>query len=448
MINKFGINNKKENKSIYQFKFFKTNLFKITLALAFIITATIFFYNSKNSEKSTVATPTPISQITAKQNLLTANDLHQKESINHLPEEIIGEKVILKYPDLKYYKEYHEMLSSTVKTFLEFPQNLTEEEIYNFLEDEIEQVKQNKMVLYFIFDKKTNKFIGSIEIKEKNEENPGQVSFWINEQFWGGGRFQEALDLITTLYFKYTHAAKYDAHVRIWNKRSYYALKKYGFKDVGIYKEKDPKENRYILEIENPFLKNKTETLTNITQNKGDNMTKKILFILMPENFRDEEFSDPYNMLKSKGYHIDVAGFKEGEAIGTGGLKFTPNLQLDNLSDKDLLTYDALVIPGGSASTKYLWNNKKIQHIIRLFYENQKIVATICYASIAPAQAGILTNKNATVYPTQEAKKIFEEYSVVFNPSGCVTLTQEKIITAQSPKYTKEFGQAIIDLLE
>ncbi len=175
---------------------------------------------------------------------------------------------------------------------------------------------------------------------------------------------------------------------------------------------------------------------------------KKVLFILMPENYRDEEFYEPYNMVKQKGYQVDVAGFKPGEAVGVNGYKHTPNFLLDDLTNEDFDNYNALVIPGGPASAEYLWNNEQLQTIVKYFNEKKKIVAAICYACITPAQAGILQNKKATVYPTDEAKEIFTQNKVIFSPEGCIVLDNEKIITAQGPAFAKDFGQAIIDLLE
>ena len=177
-------------------------------------------------------------------------------------------------------------------------------------------------------------------------------------------------------------------------------------------------------------------------------MTKKILFILMPKNYRDEEFYDPYNMLVEQHYQVDVAGFSKKEAVGINGYKYTPNLILDNLKNKDLDNYDALVIPGGPNSVKYLWNNKRILEIIKYFYDNKKIISAICYAVIPLVQSGILKNKEATVYLTETSKSIFQKNNVIFSDQGCVTLEKEKIITSQGPAFAKEFGTEIINLLE
>jgi len=176
-------------------------------------------------------------------------------------------------------------------------------------------------------------------------------------------------------------------------------------------------------------------------------MCAKVLFILMPEQFQDHEFKIPHMMLTKENNMVDVAGFKPGPATGSFGFKFTPNLQLINLLPEDFLGYDALIIPGGAASTKYLWHNKKLQEIVRFFHTHKKLVATICYACIVPVQAGILTNKKATVYPTDEAKSVFKQHNVTFVNQGTVVLNEEKIITAQGPTFAQEFGTVIIGML-
>jgi protease I len=174
-------------------------------------------------------------------------------------------------------------------------------------------------------------------------------------------------------------------------------------------------------------------------------MYKNILFILMPKDYRDEEFYEPYNILKDKNFEIDVASFKPGIAVGSNGYEFKPNLILNEIKNFD--KYEALVIPGGPGSTKYLWNNNEIQSIIKMFHSNNKIVAAICYAVIAIVQSEILKNEKATVYPTKEAREILKKYNVEFVHDGTVSLDNKKIITSQGPAFAKEFGEQIATLL-
>ncbi len=201
-----------------------------------------------------------------------------------------------------------------------------------------------------------------------------------------------------------------------------------------------------ILALWYPFLES-TNLFAIPTKEKS--MSKKVLFILMPKDYRDEEFYEPFEIIKKAGYKVDVAGFGKGIATGAGGYKQTVNFALKDLTDADFNKYEALVIPGGPGSTKYLWNNKeKLHDVIRYFHNHGKIVAAICYACIAIAQTGILKDKDATVYPTEEAIKIFNDFGVKFKGEGIVTLSEEKIITAQGPKQAKDFGNSIVELLK
>lgn len=173
----------------------------------------------------------------------------------------------------------------------------------------------------------------------------------------------------------------------------------------------------------------------------------KVLFILMPD-YRDEEFVVPHEMLVSAGHIVDVAGLQEGTIKGSVSHEHTPNMNFNQMKKEDFVQYDALVIPGGPGSTKYLWGNKEIQNVIKQFHENKKLIAAICYAVIVVVQTGLLLHKHATVFPTNESKSIFAEYGVKFSKDGLVSLHDERIITAQGPKFAKDFGQAIINMLQ
>lgn len=174
---------------------------------------------------------------------------------------------------------------------------------------------------------------------------------------------------------------------------------------------------------------------------------KKILFALMPIDFQDAEFLEPYTALKNDGHHVEVAGFNGQQAVGMFGHTQKPDHILNAMTTQDFDTYDALIIPGGKGSSEYLWDNQELQHIVCYFHEREKLVATICYASIVPVQAELLTHKHATVYPTDEAKAIFKEHQVIFSDSPCVVLPNEKIITCQGPRFAQTFAQAILDFL-
>lgn len=104
----------------------------------------------------------------------------------------------------------------------------------NYINDRLVQLRKQDVFFYCIFDNTDNCLIGAIEIRDQ-QQCAGQLYSWLNERYWGGGRYQESLDLITKVYFKHANVSYYTARVDVKNKRSYYALKKYGFADAGLF---------------------------------------------------------------------------------------------------------------------------------------------------------------------------------------------------------------------
>lgn len=190
---------------------------------------------------------------------ITKEQLNKAIKIAILPEEIIGEIITLRKITPKHFRAYHDMFSDKVREMIEYPKKISFKFTKTLLRYDMKKVNEGTMIMYGIFDNNDQKLIGEIEIKDPNPKNPGQLSDWINENYWGGGRFQESLDIISKVYFKYKNTDKYTAHSRLWNKRSYYAHKKYGFKDAG-YGYEDGKPCKHILELENPYKKSKSNS--------------------------------------------------------------------------------------------------------------------------------------------------------------------------------------------
>jgi protease I len=177
-------------------------------------------------------------------------------------------------------------------------------------------------------------------------------------------------------------------------------------------------------------------------------IVKRILFVLMPHDFNDTEFLEPYNALQAAGHEVEIAGFGEMPHVGMFGYSIIPHLQLLEMTTQHFDKYDALVIPGGKGSPEYLWNNEELQDVVRYFHDNEKLVAAICYACIVLVQADILMGEQATVYPTDETKEILEEHGVDFVDEECVVLPEVRVITAQGPKNALIFAQAIVNMLD
>ncbi|KKP29524.1 MAG: GCN5-related N-acetyltransferase [candidate division TM6 bacterium GW2011_GWF2_30_66] len=153
-----------------------------------------------------------------------------------MPEEIVGQKITLKLLESKYFDEYHGMFSSTVRIILGLPETATLEETRDFLSKTVEALNNGEnskyKAFYCVFDNLDGKLIGALDIREPGCKD-GQLGTWINENYWGSGRYQEVLNLGLKAYFRSNDIDTINAYVRVANIRSLKAHQKYGFEIVG-----------------------------------------------------------------------------------------------------------------------------------------------------------------------------------------------------------------------
>lgn len=150
------------------------------------------------------------------------------------PMEIPGKVITLKQLTAESAFDYFSVFSADVRKFLEFPAKITYGYVDRYIRHEVERIKQGEMIAYNIWDNTDDKMVGSLQIREKNDLDPGQLGMWLNENYRGGGRIQEALFLISRAYFnRHREANNYIAFVRPWNPRSRRSMEKFGFKKTG-----------------------------------------------------------------------------------------------------------------------------------------------------------------------------------------------------------------------
>jgi protease I len=114
---------------------------------------------------------------------------------------------------------------------------------------------------------------------------------------------------------------------------------------------------------------------------------KKVLMIIAPKNFRDEEFLEPKNVLEKAGIEVKVASTIKGTAKGMLGANVDVETTVDEVNPAE---YDAVVVVGGSGSQTYLWDNKRVQEIVKKAESLGKIVSAICISPVVLARAAPL----------------------------------------------------------
>jgi protease I len=165
----------------------------------------------------------------------------------------------------------------------------------------------------------------------------------------------------------------------------------------------------------------------------------KVVMIIAPERFRDEELFITREELEGAGHKTVIASIRKGKCPGSRGGFATATLSLDAVRAAD---FDAAVFVGGGGSKIYFANPDALR-IAREFQTQGKVLAAICLAPVILANAGALKGKKATVAGT-EAKTIENRGAEYTGPGVTV---DGNIVTGNAPKSSKMFGQKINELL-
>jgi protease I len=166
--------------------------------------------------------------------------------------------------------------------------------------------------------------------------------------------------------------------------------------------------------------------------------SKKVIMILAPDNFRDEEYFDTREGLEIKGVDVEVASISNPAISGIDKKEVHVDKMLADIGDE----YDGIVFVGGSGAKVYFENQTALE-LANKYFDNGKIVAAICIAPVILGHAGIMKDKKATCW--EGAAKDLEDFGAEY--TGRKVEVDGKVITANGPKSSGEFGEIIAENL-
>jgi len=169
-------------------------------------------------------------------------------------------------------------------------------------------------------------------------------------------------------------------------------------------------------------------------------INKSVLMVIAPQNFRDEEYKEPFDLFTKSGIKVTTASIDTLPAKGMLGMVIKPDLTLEQITPD---SFDALVIVGGSGC-QVLWDNKTLHGIVASFNKTGKTVAAICIAPVVLARVGILKDIKATAFSTvkDEIVKCGGQYT------GNGVEVVGNIVTGSGPQAAKDFADAILERLK
>jgi len=166
----------------------------------------------------------------------------------------------------------------------------------------------------------------------------------------------------------------------------------------------------------------------------------KILMVLSPEQYQEEELNVPRDYFISRGYSVDLASKGVKTATGMDGESVQMDLDLKKVQLSD---YVAVIFVGGEGIYSLKLNeDPDYIALAKSTSAQKKLMGAICLAPWILADAGLLNGKRATASETDHIKS---KGAVV---SDEAVVQDGNIITANGPDASTGFAEAIVAALE
>jgi protease I len=169
---------------------------------------------------------------------------------------------------------------------------------------------------------------------------------------------------------------------------------------------------------------------------------KKILMVVAPDRFRDEELFVPRDLFESLGARVTVASTRTGGARGMLGGRATALAAIDHVRADD---YDAVLLVGGDGAAEHLWPHSRLRALVRQAQETDTLLGAICLAPVVLVRAGVVAGGEIAVWRSPEALAELERAGV--RPAAQDVVCAGRIITGNGPEAAERWARAVVTAL-
>jgi protease I len=158
------------------------------------------------------------------------------------------------------------------------------------------------------------------------------------------------------------------------------------------------------------------------------------------------ELIEPRKALDEAGATTDLISLKPGTITTFNHFDPAETERVDKaVEEVDASDYDALLIPGGVGNPDQLRGDENMVAFVRDFFEQGKPVAAICHAPWVLIDAGVVSGRTMTSWPTvstdlRNAGANWVDKEVVVD-GGLVTSRKPDDIPAFNEKMIEEFAE-------
>jgi protease I len=173
-------------------------------------------------------------------------------------------------------------------------------------------------------------------------------------------------------------------------------------------------------------------------------LSAKRILIVATDGFEQSELEVPKEKLAALGATVHVASPKAGSIKGWNHTDWGDKVAVDlPLADADVENYDALVLPGGQMNPDALRLEPKAIELIKAFAAAGKPVAAVCHAPWLLIEAGLVSGRKVTSWPSVRTD-LKNAGGTVVDESAVI---DRGIITSRKPEDLDDFVAAIASQL-
>lgn len=168
----------------------------------------------------------------------------------------------------------------------------------------------------------------------------------------------------------------------------------------------------------------------------------KKVAILATSGFEESELFEPMKALKESGAEVSIIAPEEGKIKAWNHGDWSKSIKVDSaVGDADESDFDALMIPGGVINPDKLRREKDVVDFVRSFFENNKLVASICHGPQVLIEADVVRGRRMTSFSSIKKDLI---------NAGANWIDQEvvidnNLITSRSPEDLDAFNKKLIE---
>ncbi len=179
-------------------------------------------------------------------------------------------------------------------------------------------------------------------------------------------------------------------------------------------------------------------------QRNGRLTGKRVAFVVANEGVEQVELTRPWKTVEEEGGTPELIAPEEGQVQAFNHLDKADRFDVDVVAAKaDPDRYDAVVLPGGVANPDQLRQDEDAVRFVRSFFDQGKPVAVICHGPWTLVEAGVLSGRTVTSWPSLQTD---------LRNAGAEWVDREvvvdaNLISSRKPDDLAAFSRAMVEAL-